>query len=238
MPDTSSIVKSHVQQPSRWQRLVAIYRRLPVQRGIVIVVLAAAAALQYRLVNVPIADLSQTTKFNPATVKAADQVVSFRNPETDPGSFAFGYEQTADSQKQRMVVDAYFDNALLSDESIQRLAAFNVRAPSQPGPINYLTSVSRNGTCDTAVHVDTARAGSQNSQLQFAQSELAPSNRHRLLEIKTTGLDSTVTLSSQGTFGANALSTCQVTLHVGQWEQVMGGFVPLVVKVPAGSSYR
>lgn len=238
MPDTSPAPPSKMQSPGRWQRLYAAYRLLPVQRGIVILALAGAVALQYWLVNVPIADLSQTTKFSPATVKAADQIVSFRNPETDPGNFAFAYEQAADSQKQRMVVDAYFDNAVLTDQSIQRLAALNVHAPSQAGTISYLTSVGRNGTCDTAVHVDTARASSQDSLVQFAQSELAQSNRHRLLEVKTSGLDSTITLSSQGTFGANALSTCQVTLRVGEWQQVMGGFVPVVVRVPAGSSYR
>jgi len=93
------------------------YHRLKVQRSIVVMVLAVAAYLQYYLVNVPIADLSQTTKFSPATVKAAEQVVSFKNPETDAGSFELGFDQPAESQKQRMVVDAYFDQASLSDET-------------------------------------------------------------------------------------------------------------------------
>jgi len=223
---------------SQWQMLVALYRRLPVQRGIVILVLAAAVGLQYRLVNVPIADLSQTTKFSPATIKAADQVVSFRNPETDPGSFAFAYEQTADSQKQRMLVDAYFDNAVLADETVRQLAALHVHAPSEPAAISYLTSMSQNGTCDTGVRVETARTTPKDNFVQFAQSELAPSDRHRLLELKLTGLDSEVTLSSQGTFGATGMSACQVTLRVGQWQEITGGFVPITIKVAAGSSYR
>src|SRR5215471_10150008 len=148
----TSVAQTAVQQTSLWQRLYLAYRLLWVQRSIAILVLAGAAALQYRLVNVPIADLSQTSKFGPATVKAADQVVSFRNPESGPGTFSFAYDQTADSQKQRMVVDAYFDNASLTGETIGRLAALNVHPPSQPGPVNYLTSVGRNGTCDTSVH--------------------------------------------------------------------------------------
>ena len=244
MPDAPSPIPGPRQQPparlasSRWQRLAALYRRLPVQRGIVALVLAAAIGLQYRLVNVPVADLSQTTKFSPATIKAADQVVSFRNPETDPGSFAFAYEQISESLKQRMVVDAYFDNAVLAEDTIRKLASIKVQAPSQPAAISYLTSMSGNGTCDTSVHVDTVRTNTNDYFVQFAQSELAPSDRHRLLEMKLTGLDSEVTLSSQGTFGGNDLSTCQVTLRVGEWQQLTGGFFPITVKVPAGSGYR
>ena len=244
MPDTPPpVVNSRPEPPavlvrSQWQRFVTLYRSLPVQRGLVVLVLAGAVALQYRLVNVPIADLSQTTKFSPATIKAADQVVSFRNPETDPGRFAFAYEQTADSQKQRMVVDAYFDNAVLAQETIQKLASFDIHAPSQPAAISYLTSMNHDGTCDTAVRVETARTATKDYFVQFGQSELAPSDRHRLLEIKLTGLDSAVTLSSQGTFSATGQSACQVTLRVGQWQQVTGGFFPVTVKVPAGSGYR
>lgn len=235
---------------SFWARLEEFYHRLPVQRAIVVMVLAAAAYLQYYLVNVPIADLSQTTKFSPATVKAVEQEVSFKGPETDPGSFEFGFDQPAESQKQRMMLDAYFDQASLSDETLRTLASLGVHAPPETTAISYLTSSSHDGGCNTAVRVQTKGVqtegvnpkgiAEETRAAEFSQSEFAPSDRHRLLEVKMKGLDSTVTLKSQGSFGEAILSasSCQVTLRVGNWQQITGGFIPVVVKVPAGSGYR
>jgi hypothetical protein len=249
-----------VSRASLWARLAEFYRRPPVQRAIVLMVLAAAAYLQYYLVNVPIADLSQTTKFSPATVKAEEQMVSFKNPETDAGGFEFGFDQPAESQKQRMVVDAYFDQATLADETLHNLASLGVHAPPETSAISYLTSSAPNRSCNTAVQVQTKDDQTKDVQttgaqtwavpatgipgqaraVEFSQNELAPSDRHRLLEVKMQGLDSTVTLSSQGTFGDAILSnsSCKVTLRVGDWQQVTGGFFPVVVKVRAGSGYR
>ena len=245
---------------SPWARLQDFYRRMLVQRVIVLMVLAAAAYLQYYLVNVPIADLSQTTKFSPATVKASEQIVSFKNPETDAGAFAFGFEQTAESLKQRMAVDAYFDQASLSEETLHKLSALGVQAPAGAAAISYQTSDDDHGDspagghanvrCKTAVQLQTNFGQTENTQVtashqqaraaEFWQSASASSDRHRLLEMKMSGMDSTATLSSQGTFGEAILSSssCKVTLHVGVWQQVMGGFIPVVVRIPAGSSCR
>jgi hypothetical protein len=225
---------------SFWAKQAGFYHHLRVQRVIAVTVLAAAACLQYYLVNVPIADLSQTTKFSPATVRAAEQVVSFKNPEADAGSFEFGFDQPAESQKQRMVVDVYFDQASLTDETLHKLASLGVHAPPEAAAISYLTSSATKGSCNTAVQVQTSGIPGQARAAEFSQSELASSDRHRLLEMKMSGMDSTVALSSQGTFGEAILSasSCQVTLRVGNWQQGMGGFVPVVVKVPAGTGYR
>jgi hypothetical protein len=253
MPD--HIPDKEMRGNSFWARLAAVCRRLVVQRVIVVMVLAAAAYLQYYLVNVPIADLSQTTKFSPATVKASEQMVSFKNPETEAGKFDFGFDQPAESQKQRMMVDAYFDRAALSDATLRTLAALDVHAPAEAAAITYLTSDEPNVRCNTAVRVQTlsiptsggptsGRPASMNPgqtrAAEFSQSQLASSNRYRVLEMKMKGLDSTVTLSSQGTFGEAILSasSCKLTLQVGNWRQVMQGFVPIVVTVPPGSGYR
>jgi hypothetical protein len=246
MPEKERVSSAASQQApaapgtSFWTRQAEFYHRLRVQRAIAVTVLAAAVFLQYYLVNVPIADLSQTTKFSPTTVKAADQVVSFKNPETDAGSFDFGFDQPAESQKQRMVVDAYFDRASLTDETLHKLASLGVHAPPEAAAISYLTSSATKGSCNTAVQVQTSGIPGQARAAEFSQSELASSDRHRLLEMKMNGMDSTVTLSSQGTFGEAILSasSCQVTLRVGNWQQGMGGFVPVVVKVPGGTGYR
>jgi len=219
-------------------RLCRSYQPLPVQRAVALLVLLAGAALEYRLVNMPITNLSQTTKFSPVTAKAAEQVVSFKNPESDQGSFAFAYEQTADSRKQRMIVDAYFDNAVLSEETIRTLMSLGTHPPPEAAPITYLTSEDKDSKCNTAVHVEMTRAGAQDYFVQFAQSQLAASDRHRLLEVKSNGLDSAVALSSQATFDRNALSVCKITLRVGQSQYQTLGFVPITLRVPAESGYR
>jgi len=209
----------------------------------VLVVLAAAVGLQYYLIHVPITDLSQTTKFSPAIATAGVTVVTLTNPATDPDSFNFDFNQPAQSATERMVVDAYFDHAALSNETIQKLGVFGVHPPSEAAAIRYLTFAKHNGTCNTAFHVTTSQEEttgqvSQARTVDLWQSEPAPSVRHRSLDLKLTGLDSAVTLSSQGTFGADGRSACEITLRVGEWEQKTGGFVPVTVKVPAGSGYR
>jgi hypothetical protein len=251
MPEKEPISRPAAQQnpappaTSFWARQSEFYHRLLVQRAIVVIVLAAAAYVQFYLVNLPSAELSQTAKFSPATVKATEQLVSFENPETDPGQFEFGFEQAAESQNQRMVVDAYFDQATLSDTTMHKLAALGVQPPPGAAPISYLTSDDQNVRCNTAVQIQTKDAQTDAvpkpaRAVEFRQSELAPSDRHRLLEVKMQGSDSTVTLSSQGTFGDALMSpsSCKLTLHVAGWQQVMPGFIPVVVDVPAGSSYR
>lgn len=212
-----------------------LYGRLVTQRAIVLLVLAAAVGLEYYLANVPVADLSETSKFSPAKVMAAEQVVEFTNPETDPGHFAFTYKQPVESQKQRMLVDAYFDKATLSDETVQRLAALGAQAPGDADAIRYLTSVSGGGVCSTAIHVQAA--GSRD-WVRFSQNSVANSDRRRLLGITMNGVDSVVTISSKGAFENAGQSPCQVDLHVGDWEKKTAGFLPIQVRVPAGSGFR
>jgi hypothetical protein len=101
------------------------------RRSVVGLVLAAAAILQYYLVNLPVADLSQTTKFSPAKVMAADEIVSFTNPQTEPGHFSFTYEQPAESQGQRMLLSVRFDHATLTDETLTQFATLGIHAPAQ-----------------------------------------------------------------------------------------------------------
>jgi hypothetical protein len=221
-----------------WARMQGICANGTMRRGIVVLVLAAAAGLQYYLVNVPVADLSRTTKFSPAKVMAADQVVSFVNPETDPGHFAFSYDQPAESQGQRMLLSAYFDHGSLSDETVLQLAAIGVHAPAQADSISYLTHAERNGSCATSAHADASTNGGVTRSTEFTQKEVVSSDRYRLLELKTTGADTVVTLLSKGAFAANNLSACQVMLQVGNWQQGTGGFLPIKVRVPSGSSFR
>jgi hypothetical protein len=212
------------------------YSRLGTQRIIAVLVLAAAVGVQYYLVNMPVADLSQTTKFSPATVKATDQLVWFTSPETEAGRFTFIYDQPAESQKQNMLVNAYFDKASLSQETVHKLAALGVQAPSDATSVSYVTSTTHNGVCSTTVQVEAS--SSRETRVQFSQSEIAPTDRHRLLEVNIAGSDSTVLLSSGGPFSGNNASPCQVKLQAGSWEESTGGFVPIKIRVPSSSSFR
>jgi len=216
----------------------AWWRKPAAQRVAAVMVLLAAAALQYFLVNVPVGDVGQTAKFSPAKVKATDELVSFDSPESGADPFSFAYAQAAESNEQKMLVDAYFDQAALSEETLHRLAALGVHAPSAPGPISYVTSTAHDATCSTAFHVDTSNAAGDAHTVQFFQSEIAPSDRHRLLEVKTAGLDSTVTLSSSGSFAPGGGSPCRIVLRASTWEQPLQGFLTVKVKVAAGSSFR
>jgi hypothetical protein len=222
------------QRPTNKWRAQRFYRSLTAQRAIVLLVLAAAVGLQYYLVNMPVADLSRAAQFNPAKVVAADQVVVFANPETEPGRFGFTYDQPG---KERMLVDVYFDKALLSKETIQRLATLGVKAPSEPSAVGYLTSAVHSGTCSTAIQVDAVSTNEGTRTVQFSQS-VKLSERYRTLGVDMAGFDSTVTLTSQGAFDASNQSPCQAELYVGHWRKITAGFLPIKVHVLAGSDFR
>jgi hypothetical protein len=209
-----------------------------VEKAKAVVVLCAAAGLQYYLVNLPVGDIEKTGRFSPAKVKAADEVVSFRNPETGPGRFSFSYEQAAESKKQSTLVDAYFDNAVLSQETLRKLAVLGITPPSGPAAISYLTSSERGAACSTVVQVDALPEESSARAVQFSQKEPAPSDRYRSVDIAMSGLDAVVTLKSQGPFTADASSPCQVKLLIGNWELLTQGFVGVQVQAAAGSGFR
>src|SRR5215831_5530630 len=104
-------------------RFVDFCRKPVQQRVFVLVVLGTAFAVQYRLVNMTVADVKDTQKLAPASINAIESSVGFLDPETEPGEFSFGYQQVSD---QHMIVDAYFDKAALSEETLQNLAALGV----------------------------------------------------------------------------------------------------------------
>ena len=214
-----------------WER----HGRLVTQRALVLLILAGAAGLEYYLVNVPVADLRETSRFSPAKVAAVDEAVEFTNPESDPGRFAFTYEQPVESPKQRMLVDAYFDKATLAEETVRRLAALGVQAPGDADAIRYLTSASGGGVCSTSIHVQAVGNG---GSVRFSQNSVASSDRRRLLGVMMNGVGSVVTISSKGAFQNLEQSPCQVVLHVREWERKTAGFLPIQVRVPAGSGFR
>jgi len=193
--------------------------------------LTAAAAFEYYLVNIPVAEVG--SQF-PATVRARAEIVAFDNPAlADGGTFSFGY--TPPTEAEKVLLDAYFDSARLSPQTLQAFHSFQVAAPSSTGSITYLTSTISHGACSTKL--DVQPVGSHLLSVQFSQTSGESLEGYRSLGASFDGTDAEVTLTSQGAL-QNVLSPCKVELSVGDWKQVTGGFLPIKIMVPAGAHFR
>lgn len=193
--------------------------------------LVAAVVLEYFLVNLPIAQ-EVGGQFHPAIAKAGLQAVTFQKPQDDSGSFAFEY--TPASEADPVTVDAYFDNAQLSPETLQSFHSLQVAAPSSAAGIIYATSAVKNGACATKFEVKPV---SPPGSVRFSQTEGESLAGFRNLGISILGSDAEVTLTSAGAM-QNLLSPCKVDLSVGDWKQRTGGFFPIKIRVPAGANFR
>lgn len=215
----------------------SLLHNLMVQRGMVLLALCFAVGLQYYLVNMPVANLSQSSKFTAAKVRMGEQSVEFSNPQTDKDEFSFGYDQPSASENQRMLVDAYFDKASLSEETVQKFASLGIQAPTSTANISYVTHSTEKGTCDTGFHVQTNN-GSGDRSVRFMPEQHTVSDWIRQLGVQFLGTTADVSLASSGSFGPNHVSDCSVLLSVGSWQQSTGGFIPIKINVGAGSEFR
>jgi hypothetical protein len=194
--------------------------------------LLSAVALEWMLVNVPVSEVS--AQFPPATVRARDEVVTFSRPAAVTGdSFLFVYAQGTESEK--ILLDAFFDRAQLSDTTVAALKSLQVVAPTTPAEIAHLTSNFGSGSCATKLRVEPA--GGQVSGVELSQSGDAISSGYRALGVRFIGADALVTLTPQGAF-EHGLSPCKVGLSVGDWKQATEGFLPIQIRVPAGEPFR
>lgn len=194
--------------------------------------LVAAVALEYFLVNLPIAQ-EVGGQFHPATARAGLQAVTFQKPELDDsGNFAFEYSPPTEADP--VTVDAYFDNAQLSPETVQAFHSLQVAAPSSAAGIIYATSAVKSGACATKFEV---RPLSPPASVRFSQTEGESLAGFRNLAISVLGTDADITLTSAGAM-QNVLSPCKVELSVGDWKQITGGFFPIKIRVPAGANFR
>lgn len=180
--------------------------------------LLSAVAVEWMLVNVPVSEISG--QFPPATVRARDEIVTFASPAAVTGdSFLFEYAQETESEK--ILLDAFFDRAQLSDTTVAALKSLQVPAPITPGVIAHLTSNVGSGSCATKLRVEPA--GGQFSGMQLSQSGDDISSDYRALGVRLFGADALVTLTPQGAF-QHGLSPCKVGLSVGDWKQSTEGF--------------
>src|ERR1700751_1379306 len=110
-----------------------------------LVCLTVAVAVEWKLVNLPAGEVSGQF---PTTVRARNEIITF----TDPGSVTggtFSFMYAPPTEAERVLLDAYFDNAQLSSQTLQALKSFQISAPMSPGVITYLTSGSGNAACAT-----------------------------------------------------------------------------------------
>lgn len=212
------------QRPPFWRT------QLP-KRILALVCLAATAALEWKLVNLPAGDVSGQF---PTTVRARDEVVTFGGPGSVTGSpFSFAYSPPTEAEK--VLVDAYFDNAQLSDETLRAFKSFQISAPSSASVITYLTSGEGSAACSTKIQVEPA--GANLKSVEFSQSGSDITSGYRSLGASFAGAGAVVTLTSQGAL-QNGLSPCRIELSVGDWKQATQGFMPIKIEVPAGAPFR
>jgi len=193
--------------------------------------LLPAVAVEWMLVNVPV---SEVTGQFPATVRSRDEIVAFANPVAATGdSFLFEYAQPSESEK--VLLDAFFDNAQLADSTVAALKSLQVVAPTTSGVIAHLTSNVGSGSCATKLRVEPV--GGPFSSVEFSQNGDDISSDYRALGVRLIGTDGLVTLTPQGAF-QTGMSPCKVGLSVGEWKQSTQGFLPIKIRVPAGESFR
>lgn len=196
-----------------------------------LVALLGAVAIEWMLVNMPDSDIS---KQFPATVRANEQIVTFTGPTSlSRGSFSFTYDPPSGAEK--VLLDADFDNAQLSQQTLETLHRLQISAPSSSGVITHTTSSAGGSACTTKVQVEPG-AGNPTS-VEFSQDDTSISSRYRNVGARYIGAEAMVTLTTQGPLQAG-LSPCRVTLSIGDWKQLTQGFVPITVRVQPGGAFR
>jgi hypothetical protein len=200
-------------------------------KAFALVCLMVAVAVEWKLVNLPAREVSRQF---PATVRARNEIVTFTEPgSVTGGPFSFMYAPPTEVEK--VLVDAYFDNAQLSSQTLQALMSFHISAPTLPGVITYLTSGAGNAACATKLQVEPA--GNNLKSVEFSQGGSDITSGYRTLGASFSGTGAVVTLISQGV-SENGLSSCRIELSVGDWKQSMQGFLPIKIQVPPGAPIR
>lgn len=224
LPEPRTRVAPGKAAPPIWR--TAIARKL-----FAVVCLVAAAGLEYYLVNLPVGEVSGQF---PTTVRARDEIVTFGDPGLlEGGTFSFMYAPPTEAEK--VLLDAYFDNAQLSEQTLQAFKSFQIAAPSSPGVITYLTSGAGSTACSTKFQVEPD--GATLKSVEFSQSGSDITSGYRSLGASFGGSDAVVTLTSQGAL-QSGLSPCKIELSIGDWKQVTQGFLPIKIRVPAGAHFR
>jgi hypothetical protein len=196
-----------------------------------LVCLIAAAVVEWKLANLPIGDVGGQF---PATVRARDEVVTFGGPGAVTGA-AFSFLYAPPTEAEKVLVDAYFDDAQLSSQTLKAFKSFLISAPASPGVITYLTTGAGSAACSTKLQVEPADANLKS--VEFSQSGSDITSGYRSLGTSFGGTAAVVTLISQGAL-QSGMSPCKVELSIGDWKQTTQGFLPVRILVSAGAHFR
>jgi hypothetical protein len=238
MPESRQQRSKRVQEVSkappgatRGKQHLPIWRSRLTGRVFALVCLIVAVAIEWKLVNLPAGEVNGQF---PTTVRARDEIVTFVEPSSVTGG-PFSFMYTPPTEAEKVLLDAYFDNAQLSNQTLQALRSFQVSAPTPPGVITYLTTGAGNAACATKLQVEPA--GNNLKSVEFSQGGSDITSGYRTLGASFSGTGAVVTLISQGIFQSGQ-SSCRIELSVGDWKQSTQGFLPIRIQVPPGAHFR
>lgn len=238
MPESRKQRSRRVQEVSQGPPSAAPGKKpLPIWRSrlagkvISLVCLAVAGAVEWKLVNLPAGDVSGQF---PTTVRARNEIVTFTDPRSVTGG-PFSFMYAPPTEAEQVLLTAYFDNAQLSDQTLQAFRSFQISAPSSAGVITYLTSGAGSAACATKLQVEPA-VGNLKS-VEFSQTGSDITSGYRSLGASFSGTGAVVTLTSQGAL-QSGLSPCRIELSIGDWRQSAQGFLPIKIQVPPDARFR
>jgi len=224
--------------------LVRLYRRNRTLRwAVAFAVFGAVLGFEYLLAAIPFlpVDLQETGQFAPAVARAAERMMVIGQPVLEGSS----PDLLSHDGRSNEVVDAYFDQARLADESLALLQGLGLSPPVSNAAVDYVTESSGKKdadgpTCRTSLQV-LGDAATPPSSLSLFQHESASSDRYRGVEMKASGAEVRVRLNTVIPFPPSASAgapACRVLLKVGNWEQPLGGSLPITVVAVADSDFR
>ena len=215
---------------------VNVYRRsLLVKKSVALLVFMAVLGLQVYLANIPpqvdFASVSLVAKGQ------AEELVIIDPISSQPDGILFTYDGASEE-----VMDAWFDNAQLSGQTLQLMTLLGLAAPGRPSTVNYTTQDQELVTaesCETAVSVQTFTDTVAGSSIHLFQKESLPANLYRTLEMRPVGMEVSVRMNTVAPPNGDPRAPgCRKLLRVGHWERYLGPSVPVSVMAHSDSAFR
>jgi hypothetical protein len=210
--------------------------RLP----LVLLIFGAAVAVEYYVSRIPaVVDISAKKELNPALIELGQKKLVLEHPSAGAsGRLLVSHDGTSDE-----VVDARFDKARLSAETMQMLAIREAEAPpAEAVKIELLTEpeqqASKEVPCKTAIAIEEASEDTPVGTLGFYQLE-APDVDSRHVEIESSDSELVVQIETTVPRGSQPTAHgCVKMLRIGDWSRDVYAPFPLKVITSAGAAFR
>ena len=223
-----------------------------------LVAVVAVSVLQYYLVNKPVVVDVVAQKFSPALADINSEQTRIVAPVDDANGIVFLVNGGINE-----IIDLHFDNARLSEPSLERFEHLPQPAPAAIGTIDFIAEdVKRvlneqagdsaypnelsgpnanRGECRTFVKVESAKSGGFPKTLRFRQASNSPVVRDFAMTADAELLVSVITStrSDDEALGDRWAPGCGRLLRVGDgWQRHNAGYWDIRFVVPANSSVR